>query len=81
MQRVETSVAVSVTDLKKSPAAIMAGAQGAAGAVLDRNRVLAYLIPPATYDAILEKLDDQFLVEIAKSRAGEKGVPVAIDDL
>lgn len=81
MQRVEAPVAVSVSDLKRSPSAVMNGAQGAAVAVLNHNRVMAYMIPAATYEAMLERLDDQFLVEIAKSRAGEKGEPVSIDDL
>lgn len=29
----------------------------------------------------MDALDDQALVEIAKARAGEKGVPVGLDDL
>jgi len=41
MQRVEASVAVSVSDLKKSPSAVMDDAAGQTVAVLNHNRVMA----------------------------------------
>ncbi len=81
MQRVEAEIAVSVSDLKKNPTAIVDEAQGAAVAILNHNRVMAYMVPADTYEAMMERLDDQALVEIVKSRAGEKGLPFAIDDL
>lgn len=81
MQRMEADVAVSIADLKKSPAAVMDEAAGATVAVLSNDRVLAYLVPPARYEAMLERLDDLFLVEIAKARATEVGIPVDLNDL
>lgn len=81
MQRVEAEVAVSVSDLKKNPSAVVEGARGSAVAILNHNRVMAYLVPAATYEAMMDDLDDQALVEIARSRAAEKGVPVSLDDL
>lgn len=81
MQRVEASVAVTVSDLKKSPTAIMNEAQGEAIAVLNHNRVMAYMVPADVYEAMLDRLDDIHLTEIIKSRSDEKGVPVDIDDL
>ncbi|MEP6967076.1 MAG: type II toxin-antitoxin system Phd/YefM family antitoxin [Pseudomonadota bacterium] len=81
MQRVEAEIAVSVSDLKKNPTAIVDEAKGAAVAILNHNRVMAYMVPADTYEAMMERLDDQALVEIVKSRAGEKGIPVDIDDL
>lgn len=81
MQRVEADVAVSVSDLKKNPTAIVDRAGGGTVAVLNHNRVMAYMVPAATYEALIDALDDQALVEIAKARAEEKGVPVSLDDL
>ena len=81
MQRVEAEIAVSVSDLKKNPTAIVEGATGAPVAILNHNRVMAYMVPASTYEAMVDALDDQALLEIAKSRAGEKGVPVNLDDL
>jgi len=42
---------------------------------------MAYMVPADTYEAMMDALDDQALVEIAKARANEKGVPVSLDDL
>nr|WP_250810876.1 type II toxin-antitoxin system Phd/YefM family antitoxin [Neorhizobium tomejilense] len=81
MQRVEAEVAVSVSDLKKNPTAIVEGASGAAVAILNHNRIMAYVVPASTYEAMIDALDDQALAEIAKARATEKGVPVSLDDL
>ncbi|CDZ49286.1 type II toxin-antitoxin system Phd/YefM family antitoxin [Neorhizobium galegae] len=81
MQRVEAEVAVSVSDLKKNPTAIIEGASGVAVAILNHNRIMAYMVPASTYEAMIDALDDQALAEIAKARATEKGVPVGLDDL
>lgn len=81
MQRVEASIAVSVSDLKKSPSAVMEEAKGEAVAILNHNRIIAYMVPAETYESMLERLDDLYLIEVAKARAGEKGEPVDIDEL
>ena len=81
MQRIEAEIAVSVSELKKNPSAIVDGARGGTVAILNHNRVMAYMVPADTYEAMMDALDDQALVEIAKARAGERGVPVSLDDL
>lgn len=81
LQRVEAGLAVSVSTLKKSPTAVMDDAKGQAVAVLNHNRVMAYIVPADTYETMLERLDDLDLVEIVRARADERGVPVALDEL
>ena len=81
MQRVEADIAVSVSDLKRNPTAVVDGAAGTTVAVLNHNRVMAYMVPASTYEALIDALDDQVLVEVAKARAEEKGVQVSLDDL
>lgn len=81
MQRVEAEIAVSVSELKRNPSAIVDGARGSAVAILNHNRVMAYMVPAETYEAMMDALDDQALVEIARARAGEKGEPVSLDAL
>ena len=81
MQRVEANVAVSVSDLKKNPSQIMAQADGEPVAVLNHNRVMAYMVPAARYEAMMEYLDDLELAEIIKRRAGEVPVRVNLDEL
>ena len=81
MQNVMADKAVSVSELKKNPSAVVESANGAPVAVLNHNRVVAYIVPSDTFEALLERLDDQVLVEIARARAGGPTVRVALDDL
>ena len=81
MQRVEAPVAVSVSDLKKSPSGVMARADGEAVAVLNHNRVMAYMVPADAYEAMLERLDDLALAEIVRARADEVPERVTLDEL
>lgn len=81
MQRIEASVAISVSDLKKNPSAVFDQSAGQAVAVLNHNRVMGYMVPAALYEAMMERLDDAELVRIAKERLDEPSYPVALDDL
>jgi Antitoxin of toxin-antitoxin stability system len=81
MQRVEAEIAVSVSDLKKNPTAIIHEASGAPVAVLNHNRVMAYMVPAETFEAMLDRLDDIRLAEIIEQRSGETPIPVDLDDL
>ena len=81
MQRLAAQIAVSVSDLKKSPSAVLEGASGETVAVLNHNRVMAYMVPADTYEAMLERLDDLDLADLIRARSEEIPVPVELDDL
>ena len=81
MQNVMADRAVSVSELKKNPSAVMSGAQGGAVAVLNHNRVMAYMVPTDVYEAMMERLDDMDLAELVKARSQEGPIPVSLDDL
>ena len=81
MQNVIADRAVSVSELKKNPSAVMSGAQGGAVAVLNHNRVMAYMVPTDVYEAMMERLDDMDLAEVMKARSNETAIPVSLDDL
>jgi antitoxin StbD len=81
MQSVLAEMAVSVSELKKNPSAVMSHAEGRPVAVLNHNRVMGYMVPAELYEAMMERLDDLDLVQIIKSRQHEKGIPVDLDDL
>jgi antitoxin StbD len=72
---------VSVSELKKNPTRIMSGLVGRPVAILNHNRIMAYMLEPEVYEAMLERLDELGLIEIAKARASGKGVPVDLDAL
>ena len=56
MQRMEAKRAISVSDLKKSPSGVMAEASGEPVAVLNKNRVVAYMVPAAAYEDMVRRL-------------------------
>ena len=81
MQSILADVAVSVSELKKNPSGILAGAGGMPVAVLNHNRLMAYMVPAELYEQMMERLDDLELVEIVKARSGEEPIPVRLDEL
>jgi len=81
MQSVLADVAVSVSELKKNPSGVLAGAGGMPVAVLNHNRVMGYMVPAELYEEMMERLDDLELIEVVKARSGENGIPVSLDDL
>jgi antitoxin StbD len=81
MQSVLADKAVSVSELKKNPSAVIGGANGGPVAVLNHNRVMGYMVPADVFEAMIERLEDLELAAIARARAGEQPVPVSLDDL
>jgi antitoxin StbD len=80
MQNFLADVAVSVSELKKNPSAVLKGAHGLPVAVLNHNRVMGYMVPTEVFEA-MERLDDLDLAELIESRRHEVPVSVNLDDL
>lgn len=81
MQSVLADIAVSVSELKKNPSAVLSGAHGNPVAVLNHNRVMGYMVPAELYEAMIERLDDLDLAELVRARRNEIPVPVDLNDL
>jgi len=81
MQVILSDVSVSVSELKRNPSAVIAAAEGAPVAVLVHNKPSAYLVPAATFQRMLEHLDDLELAELVRNRTKERRVKVALDAL
>ncbi|MCL7407333.1 type II toxin-antitoxin system prevent-host-death family antitoxin [Paradonghicola geojensis] len=81
MQRIEADIAISVSDLKKNPSQVMAQADGQAVAVLNHNRVMAYMVPAARFEAMMERLDDLDLAKTIQDRADEQPIRISLDEL
>lgn len=78
MRNIFSEAAVSISELKKNPSRILAEAAGAPVALLDQDRVMAYLVPAELYEQILERLDDFELAALAKALAAEKSIRVSL---
>ena len=81
MQTMLATATVSISDLKKNPSDIIKNAHGAPVAILNHNRPTAYLVPAAAFEAMMEQLDDQYLIQLVKDRQKESSVKVSLDDL
>jgi antitoxin StbD len=80
-QRVEAELAVSISDLKRNPGAVVAAAKEQAVAVLNHNKVVGYLIAPEVWEYAQELHDDAKIVErLLKLKPG-KPIPVKLDEL
>lgn len=83
MQSVLANMAVSVSELKKNPSAVLSEAGDSPVAVLNHNRVMGYMVPAAVFEAMVERLDDLELAQVARARleANEAPVRISLDDL
>lgn len=79
LQRIETDVAISVSDLKKNPSAVFAAAAGQPVAVLNHNKVMAYMVPPGIYEEMLEMIEDLELAQIVREREADPAEPVFVN--
>lgn len=81
MEHLLASASVSISELKKNPSAVIEAAMGQPVAVLNHNKPAAYLVPVASFEAMMEHIDDQALAEIVKSRQDEASVAMRLNDL
>lgn len=83
MRQVLADFSVSISELKKNPSSLLSQASGSPIAVLNHNKPTAYLIPAATYEAMMEMIEDYELGKLVEERRGEltEAVAVSLDDL
>ncbi|WP_137151215.1 type II toxin-antitoxin system Phd/YefM family antitoxin [Devosia sp. FKR38] len=81
IQRIDSQRLVSITDLKKNPSAVIAAAQDGPVAVLNHNRVTAYIIKPEVYQDMLDRLEDLEDIATVLERQHDATIAVSIDDL
>ena len=83
MQTILADVAVSMSEFKKNPAAVLRQANRRPVAVLNHNRAAFYMVEPALFEAMMEELGDQELHRVAAQRLEglSRAVEVDIDSL
>jgi antitoxin StbD len=81
MQAIFASASVSISELKKNPNAVIGAADGAPVAVLVHNKPTAYLVPAATFQQMMEQLEDAELAALVRTRKQERSVKATLDDL
>jgi len=79
MEQVLASRSVSITELKRSPSAVLEQAGSEPVAVLNHNRPAAYLLSPHVYEAMLERLNADLRQSIQEGI--DSGPAVAADQV
>ena len=75
MEQVLATRSVSITELKRSPSAVLAQAGSEAVAVLNHNRPAAYLLPAHVYEAMLERLSADLRQTIQEGIGSGPAIP------
>jgi antitoxin StbD len=76
MEQVLASRSVSITELKRSPSAVLEQAGSEPVAVLNHNRPAAYLLSPHVYEAMLERLNADLRQSIQDGIDSGTAIPV-----
>jgi antitoxin StbD len=66
IEDVLATATVSISDLKKNPAAVVAEAELRQVAILNRNRPVAYVIAPHVWEYLCDLVTDQRLMDEAQ---------------
>ncbi len=77
MEQVLASRSVSITELKRSPSAVLEQAGSEPVAVLNHNRPAAYLLSPEVYESMLERLNADLRMAIQEGIDSGPGIPAA----
>ena len=80
-QRIQADLAFSVSELKRNPMAVVNASSTEAVAVLNHNKVVAYMISPAVWEFLQDLYDDAKLAELAEAGDNQPVVEISISDL
>jgi antitoxin StbD len=74
---------VSISDLKRNPAAVIAEARKHQVAITSRNKPVAYVISPEVWERVVELLEDEADARVVRQRLKNPAarVRVEIEDL
>lgn len=75
-----TEVAASISELKANPMKVVASGEGMPIAILNRNKPAFYCVPAKAYEAMMDLIEDEELLEIANSRMEEESIKLSLDD-
>ena len=73
--------AVTVTELKRSPTSALDSGRGRPVAIMNHNQPTHYAVTAQLWEKIRERLDDAELNAMCNARAGERRIPVSLDEL
>lgn len=79
MHAILADIAVSMSEFKKNPAAVLREANKRPVAVLNHNKAAFYMIEPEIFEALMEDLLDRELMAKVRARLADKSKAVEVD--
>ncbi len=79
MEMILSQYSASISELKKSPTALLKEADGEAVAILNHNRLAAYLVPASAYERMMDIIEDYELGKLVKEREAQKSLAFEVD--
>ncbi|WP_310462841.1 type II toxin-antitoxin system Phd/YefM family antitoxin [Sphaerotilus sp.] len=79
MQTILADLAVSMSEFKKNPAAVLREANNRPVAVLNHNKAAFYMIEPELFEAMMEEIADQDLYQKVQARMADKVNAIEVD--
>lgn len=79
MQKILTQYSATVSELKKNPTALIKEAEDSPVAILNHNRVTAYLVPVEVYETMISIIEDYELGQLVQEREDQKALAFAVD--
>jgi len=71
----------SISELKRSPGRVIEEAADGAVAILNRNKPVAYVLDPASYERMLDLLEDYEDMKKVIEREGQPATYVTLEQL
>ena len=78
MRQLYSSYSASISELKKSPTALLNESGNEPIAILNHNTPSAYLVPSETFEKLMDIVDDYLLSQSVKERPAENETPVRV---
>jgi antitoxin StbD len=79
MQAILADVAVSMSEFKKNPAAVLREANKRPVAVLNHNKAAFYMVEPELFEVLMEELADRELMAKVRTRLADKSKAIEVD--
>ncbi|MBM9538548.1 type II toxin-antitoxin system Phd/YefM family antitoxin [Desulfobulbus alkaliphilus] len=74
-------ISAGVSELKKTPMAVVGQGEGAPVAILNRNEPVFYAVPAKAFENICDILEDVELQAIIEKRKSQPEIKVNLDEL
>ncbi len=79
MEKILSPYSASISELKKNPTALLKEADGASVAILNHNRLTAYLVPADAYETMMDIIEEYELGKLVRERESQEALAFEVN--